>query len=101
MMFQAVPDLIDAHYMKYYANTNLTMYMCTPRIPVRPDMHRKYAQMYPDTYSMIRCYVVQPGFLKRGYEFGHWQHIFLNLSVEWRIILIVETVIAIIGVFGE
>ena len=31
------------HYMKYYADTNDTMYMCTPYIPVRPDMRRKYA----------------------------------------------------------
>ena len=101
LMFQMDSDLIDAHYMKYFAGTNDTFYICAPRVPVRPDMRRKYAQMYPDTYSMIRCYVVQPGFLKRHYQFGHWQHIFLNLSVEWRIFLIADTIIAIIGIFGE
>ena len=68
MMFPMDPDLADAFYMQYVAGTNYTMAICTPYIPVRSDMRRRYVQTHSYTYSMLSCYIYQPGFLKRLYE---------------------------------
>ena len=102
LIFQVDPELADLHYMKYYANTNNTMYLCSPYFPMRPDMRRKYAQMYPDRDSMVKCYVVQPGFLKHNYQFGHWSYIFSPyIPVEWRVTVLTAVLICFIGLFGE
>ena len=102
LIFPVDSELVDSHYMKYYANTNNTMYLCSPYFPVRPDMLRKYAQMYPDRHSMAKCYVVQPGFLKHYYRFGHWTYIFSPyFPVEWRVTVLTAVLICFIGLFGE
>ena len=38
LMFQNDPDLADAYYLKHHANTNSSMVLCTPQIPMRPDL---------------------------------------------------------------
>ena len=67
-MFPMDSELGDEYYMKYYADTNDTMYMCTPYIPVRPDMRRKYAQTHPHIYSMVGCIIYQLGYLEKLYK---------------------------------
>ena len=62
MMFQYDSDLADQYYLEHYANN--TMYICTPHIPMRPDMRSKYAQTFPDRYYMFRCDIYQLGYLK-------------------------------------
>ena len=98
------PELADVFYMKYVDGTNYTMPICTPHIPVRPEMRKKYAQMYPDRYSMTICYTVsyQPGFLKLLYQRSHWKYIFsADYPVDLRLYMVASVVVAIIGVFGE
>ena len=42
MIFQLDAELADAYYIEHYASTNDTKYICTPRIPMRPDLRKKY-----------------------------------------------------------
>ena len=90
MIFQWDAELADAYYIEHYAGTNDTKYICTPYIPMRPDLRRKYAQTYPDRYSMVRCYIYQLGFIKRR-----------HIPIESRIFLVAAPLVIIIGVFGE
>ena len=98
-MFPMDSELGDEYYMKYYANTNDTMYMCTPYIPVRPDMRRKYAQTHPHIYSMVGCIIYQLGYLERLYKV---RNIFsTHGSVQDQIFLPIAAAVIIFGVFGE
>ena len=90
MMFQWDAELADSYYLEHYAGTNDTKYICTPYIPMRPDMRRKYAQTYPDRHSMVRCSIYQLGFIKRR-----------HFPIESRIFVIAAPLVLIIGVVGE
>ena len=101
-MFQMDPELADSHYMKYYADTNNTMYLCTPRIPVKPDLRKKYAETHPDRYSMARCHIYQLGYLKLLYKVYHRSFIFsADYPLSWRIYHIVIIIISITAIFVE
>ena len=101
LMFPMDPELGNAYYMKYYANTNHTMIICTPYIPVRPDKRRKYVETFSSRYPMVRCFINQLGFLKRAYQSKHWSFIFTKDNpVDIRISLLLSAVVAITGVFG-
>ena len=102
LMFQYDFDLADQYYLEHYADTNDTMYICTPRIPVRPDLRRKYAETHPNRYNMVRCDVYQLGYFKRLYQMYHWSYIF---SADYPFVAliydIVIAIISIVGIFGE
>ena len=102
MMFQWDAELTDDYYLEHYADTNNTMYICSPRIPMRPDLRRKYAETHPNTYSMVMCGSYQLGYLKRFYQQRHSSYIFgADYPIQNRIYLIVTAIITITGVFGE
>ena len=101
-MFPFDAELADDYYLEHYADANITKYICSPKIPVRPDMRRKYAKLFPDRYSMVRCYVYQLGYLKRLYQAQHWSYMFsADFDLFVRIYLIVTGAISIVGVLGE
>ena len=56
-MFPFDAELADDYYLEHYSDTNDTKYICTPHIPMRPDLRRKYAETHPR--SMVRCYTYQ------------------------------------------
>ena len=99
LMFPMDSELGDEYYMKYYADTNDTMYMCTPYIPVRPDMRRKYAQTHPHIYSMVGCIIYQLGYLEKLYKV---RNIFsTHGSVQDQIFLPIAAAVIVCGGFGE
>ena len=102
MMFPMDPDLADDYYLMHHSDTNSTMLICTPNIPMRLDMRRKYAQRFPNKYSMVKCYSIRLGDLKRHYQFSHWSYVFSSHLPVWqRINLIASALITVTGVFGE
>ena len=96
-MFPMDPELADAYYMNHYTNSNDTMYICTPYIPMRPDMHKIFEQLYPDRHSMVRCSIYQLGLLKRLSQRRQWSY----LSAEQRLFTVATAVVVITGIFVE
>ena len=102
LKFAMDPELADAYFLKHFAYINYTVYICIPHIPVRPDMRRKYVQRFPDRYSMVRCYVYELGFVEHVFKQTYWSYIFSDyFPLHQRIIMLTQTVVAMIGVFGE
>ena len=65
-------------------------------------MCRKYAQMYPSVYSMVRCNIYQLSFLKHLYEQGIVDIVFSTYPPFVRNAYLVMIVLVIItGVLGE
>ena len=92
-MFQYDSELADQYYLEHYADTNNTMYICTPYIPMIPDLQRKYVERHPNTYSMVLCDPYQLGYLKRLHQQKHLSYIVIYL--------VASAIIAITGLFGE
>ena len=102
LQFPMDPELGDEYYMNHYADTNNTMYICTPYIPVRLDRPKKYVQTHPHMYSMIGCYIYQLGFLKRLYERSHWSYYFSShFPLDDRLFMVAAVLVVITGIFGE
>ena len=97
LMFPYDADLADGYYMEYYNNTNKSMPLCTPIIPMRLDTFRKWVR----TNSLLQCRYYQVGWLKEIYQQGDLSYIW-NISggVPLRIALIAAAFITIIGVLG-
>ena len=98
LMFPMDPELADAYYLEHHIGSNYTAYICTPRIPVRPDMRRKYVEMFPNTYSMVLCWVHELGSLKRLYQQGRF---LAEVHKDQIIFLLVSVIITFTGVCGE
>ena len=101
LMFPIDPDLADAYYIKYFADTNNTMYMCNPRIQMNPDLRRKMAETHPSRYYIIRCSVYQLGLLKHFYTKNYWGTVFDERFPEFCTYLVAAVLITIVGIFGE
>ena len=57
MMFRWDAELADEYYLEHYADTNNTMYMCTPQIPMRQDL---VGNMLKPTLARTLCLCVVP-----------------------------------------
>ena len=101
MMFKWDAELADSYYLKHYANTNRTMAICTPHIPMRPD-HFKNKVKTHTLKSMIICNYYQLGYLKWLYQQGDLGYIW-NVSggIPLRVALVVAGMITITGLAGE
>ena len=102
MMFPMDADLVDSYYLEHYGDTNDTKYICTPYIPVRPDLRKKMAETLSSVNYMIRCNIYQLRFLKRLYQVHHWSYVFTaDYPVVSHIYNIVIVLIGITGLLGE
>ena len=97
-MFPMDPELADTYYLEHHAGSNNTVYICTPYIPVRPDLQRKYVEMFPNTYSMVLCWVHELGSLKRLYQQGRFMS---EVHKDQKIFLLVVAIVTFTGVCGE
>ena len=101
LMFQNDPDLADAYYLKHHANTNNSMVLCTPQIPMTPDLFRKMVEKYT-IYSMILGVQYKLGYFRKLYAPGDWSYIWSTYGgVELRAALVAAALITITGVLGE
>ena len=94
-------ELADAYYFEHYANTNETMPLCSPFIPMQPDLFIRQYRMYTK-YSLLFCGSYWPGLLKEIYQQGDLSYIW-NTSggVPLRIALVVAAIIIITGGLGK
>ena len=101
MMFKWDAQLADSYYLKHYANTNRTMVICTPHIPMRPDHFRNKVRTHT-LKSMVICNYYQLGYLKWLYQQGDLGYIWrVSGGVPLRVALVVAGLITITGVVGE
>ena len=101
LIFRWDAELADAYYLEHYANTNKTMVICTPHIPMEAN-HFKNKAKTKTMNSMIVCNYYQLGYLKWLYKQRDWSYIW-NTSggVPLRVALVAAGMITITGVFGE
>ena len=101
MVFQMDAELADAYYLEHFENTNETKYICSPTVPVRPELRRKMVETNPHGYaSLAGCFVYKLGFINDLYEKN--RNIFsVDLPAHSRINLLAFGLIAIIGVLGK
>ena len=86
---------------KYFANSE---WGCIMMFPMDLDLADDYYLMHhSDTNStMLKCYSIWFGDLKRHYQFSHWSYVFSSHLPVWqRINLIASALITVTGVFGE
>ena len=101
-MFQWDAELADQYYLEHYADTNKTVYICTPYVLVSPVMRAKYIQTHPYRYTNLRCGVFQLGYIKRLHQKRHWSFYFsAEYPVVNRIYDMVRLAISITGILGE
>ena len=101
MMFKWDAESADSYYLEHYGNTNRTMVICTPHIPMRPDHFRNKVNTHT-LKSMVICNYYQLGYLKWLYQQGDLGYIWrISGDVPLRVALVVAGMITITGVVGE
>ena len=93
LMFRWDAELADAYYLEHYSNTNKTMVICTPHIPMETRHFKN---------SMTFCNYYQLGYLKWLYKQGDLSYILSTSGgVPLLVALVTAGMITIAGMFGE
>ena len=101
MIFQMDSDLADAYYLEHYANTNASMAMCTPHIPVYPYLYRDKGNTVTMTY-IVNCFWYEEVWLKRIYHRGDLSYIWSTSGgTSLHVALVAAALITLTGVLGE
>ena len=83
MYFRYDVELAKKHYFEYYANTNKTMFLCSPDVPMRPDV-------YFSLTGMVWCF----HFLEDQFLGGTWSYIWkthrLGLSLVFSAAVVIH-----------
>ena len=91
-------ELADAYYFEHYNNTNKTMLLFAPNIPMRPDTFKILSKFY---HLIIRM-PYRPGLLKEMYQERDMGYLWSTYGgVRLRIALVAADLITIIGVFDK
>ena len=102
LRFQWDAELADAYYFEHYNNTNETMLLISPYIPMRPESFKKLYKIYTSNHMIwITWMYYRPGLLKEIYQQGDISFIWKVSGVDMRMAFVAALVITIIGVFGE
>ena len=95
-------ELADAYYLEHRTNSNETLVICTPHIPLRSDKRKKMIELTNNIYSVVRCDIYKLGYYKLLHEQGQWSYM---LSSDYplvsRIYLIIAYVTAATGIIGK
>ena len=97
LTFHWEAELADAYYFDNFNNTNETMLLMAPLIPMRPDTFKDWSTRYPFFTWMY----YRPGDLKDAYIAGEFGYIWRTHGVILRAALAAAALIIIVGVFGE
>ena len=100
LTFRWDAELADAYYYEHYNNTNETLFLMTPYIPMRPNIFKEWSKRYTSNPFMSWMYY-RPGLLKELYQQGQLGYIWRTSGVMLRVALVAAALITIIGVFGE
>ena len=91
-------ELAESYYFEYYDNTNKTMFLYSPVIPMRPSSLRKYVKVFPVIYRKY----YQPGVLKELYGQRQPGYIWkVYGGIPLRMALVAALMITFIGVCGQ
>ena len=91
-------ELTQAHYLKYYAHTNKNMLLCTPYIPMRPDVYRAWIEQ---DYSLGRCYNYYLGLLEELYGLGNFKDIWNSGNLGMYLAVSAAILIILSGLIGK
>ena len=72
MQFKFDIELTQDHYLKYYVHTNKSMILCSPYVPMRPDIYRAWTEQ---GNSLIECNDYYLGLLENMYGQGNFKYI--------------------------
>ena len=101
MIFPIDSDLADAYYLENYVNTNESMALFTPYIPVYPNLYRNKDNTLTMKY-LIYCFWYEEAWVKAIYHRGDLSYIWSTYGeLALRLALVTAALISIIGVFGE
>ena len=93
-------ELADAYYFEHYNNTNVTMLLMRPYIPMRPNIFKEWSERYT-LNPFISWMYYRPGLLKESYQRGQLGYIWRTSGVSLHVALVAELIITLTGVFGE
>ena len=91
-------ELTQEHYLKYYANTNKSMLLCTPYIPMRPDIYRSLIEQ---DYSLLSCGNYHLGLLEALYGRGNFKYIWNSETLQLSFAVSAAILIVFSGLFGK
>ena len=93
MYFRYDLELAKKHYFEHYANTNKTMFLCSPDVPMRPDV---YFNLTEDDQFLGWCFhILEDGFLE-----GTWSYIWKTNRLGLSLVVSAAMVIIVTGLAG-
>ena len=95
MLFKFDIELLKTNYFEHYANTNKTMVVCTPIVPMRPDVYRLWTERDQNLGSCINYNVLENA-LGSGNLKYIWNSERLGLSLAFSVAMLI-TLIGFIG----
>ena len=98
MEFKFDIELTQEHYLKYYAHTNESMLLCTPYIPMRPDVFEAWTKR---SNSLVWCYNYYLGLLEKLYGRGNFKYIWNSGSLGLYLAVSAAILIILSGVIGK
>ena len=102
LRFQWDAELADAYYYEHYNNTNKTMLLISPLIPMRHESFKKLYKIYTSNPMIWMTWMYyRPGLLKEVYQQGDISFIWKVSGVDMRMAFVAALVTTLIGVFGE
>ena len=98
MEFKFDIELTQAHYLKYYADTNKSMLLCTPYIPMRPDVFEAWTKR---DNSLVRCYNYYLGLLEKLYRQGKFKYVWNSGTLAMYLAVSAAILIILSGLIGK
>ena len=97
MEFKFDIELTQEYYLKYYADTNKSMLLCSPSLPMRPDIYRVWTEQNP----LVRCYNYYLGLLEQLYGFGNFKYIWNSGTLGLYLAVSAAILIMFSGIIGK
>ena len=98
MEFKFGIQLTQEYYLKYYAHTNKSMLLCTPYIPMRPDVFEAWTKR---DNSLVWCYNYYPGLLGKMYRRGTFRYVWNSETLAMYLAVLAAIVIIVSGLIGN
>ena len=98
MEFKFDIELTQEYYLKYYADTNKSMLLCSPYIPMRPDIYRAWTEQ---ENSLVWCFHYYLGLLEKLYGRGHFKYIWNSGTLGLYLAVSAAMVIIVSGLIGK
>ena len=90
-------NLTEQYYLDNFANTNRTMQLCAPDVPI--DVEQR--QLYKKYNTLVHCFTYEIGALEWRYTYTSWSHSWKYFRLDLLITLSILGIIAITGAVGQ